>query len=105
MSYEYGWQQLLDPQFIASASVQQQLGNTIKSTLNYQFLYDPRPVRYLSTGFAYRWNSQLNGLFPHDSTTKSLRNKMDFQVSLKFLPWASLALGASTGEVSFKQGF
>eukprot|EP00210_Caulerpa_lentillifera_P002942 g2809.t1 len=97
LSYECGWQQLFDPQLIASLPVQQQLGNRIKSSLSYSFLYDERPVRHLSTGFAYRWKSEITGLHPHRSINKTFRNKIDLQVSWKFLPWTSLALGASTG--------
>lgn len=97
LAYDLGWHQLVDSQHKASPPVQEQLGHRLKSSLHYQLLYDPREARQLSTGWAFRWSSLLHGLFPHTAVSKALKNRMDLQLSWKFLPWSSLSVGAAAG--------
>ena len=99
LSYELGWHQLLDAHRQASPAILERLGHELKSSIQYQILYDPREARQLSTGGAVRWMTQLNGLLPHGSVARTVKNRLDVQLSWKWLPWSSLSIGAAAGLV------
>lgn len=41
----------------------------------------------------------MNGLIPSAEMTKTFKSRMDLQLSWKFLPWSSFAIGAGAGAV------
>eukprot|EP00854_Cymbomonas_tetramitiformis_P011570 gene11570-13669_t len=74
LAYEWAWR-LLSPTKLASQSVRDQAGYSLKSALKYSYMLDARNNPYIPTrGYAFRFNTEVAGLGPGSSLERPKRD-------------------------------
>ncbi|KAL6653363.1 hypothetical protein ACP70R_008941 [Stipagrostis hirtigluma subsp. patula] len=83
LAYNLSWRTLTDPARSAPNSIQEQLGNSLLSSIKYAYKVDQRDSSIRPThGYAFQSSSQIGGLAPGSKYSRFLRQEFDLRVAL-----------------------